>query len=82
MRFLVENRCMSSPLNILFKPKSILGLLVAAGILFLLIGGGLISVSGAASAFFISTGGLLLFIGLVGWAFFVIPTIARNFARR
>jgi len=72
---------MKIPLKILYKPKSIVSLLVGVGLLFLLIGGGLISLSPESSKFFIDTGWLVLGIGLVGWLFFIIPAIARNLKR-
>jgi len=64
--------------KILYKPKSILGLLIAGGILFLLIGGISIPISKEVSQFFLSTGYFFLGIGIVGWLFFLLPTIIRN----
>ncbi|TRZ54166.1 hypothetical protein D4Q76_02985 [archaeon] len=64
--------------KILYKPKSILGLLIAGGILFLLIAGISIPVNKEVSQFFLSTGYSLLGIGIVGWLFFLLPSIVRN----
>lgn len=63
--------------RVVFKPKSILALLVVSGIIFLLLGGATMAVHEQTSNFFTKWGGILLTIGIVGWLFFVIPTIKR-----
>lgn len=68
-------------LNILYKPKSILGLLVAGGILFLLIAGLTLTLSDKVSQFFLTWGSIFLTIGIVGWLFYIVPGILRNLGR-
>lgn len=68
-------------LEIFYKPTSILGLLVAGGMLFLLIGGITMPSYPQVSDFFLKWGGILLAIGIVGWFFFIIPTIMRNWGK-
>jgi len=70
-----------SPLEIIFQPKSIVGLLVAVGLLFLLIGGLTIPMNQDVSGFFLIWGGFLFVIGLIGWLCFFIPAVARNWGR-
>ena len=65
-------------IKVIFKPKSILALLVVAGIVFLFIGGMSIPFQKEVSAFFLTTGTILLVIGLIGWLFFIVPAIVRN----
>ena len=67
--------------KIIFQPKSIIGLMIAAGILFLLIGGLTLSVNQSVSGFFIYYGKLLFIIGFVGWLAFFIPAVIRNWSR-
>jgi hypothetical protein len=68
-------------LKILYKPKSILGLLVAVGLLFLLLGGLSLEFSEKISEYFISWGKWLLFIGIIGWLLYALPTIVKNWAK-
>lgn len=72
---------MAGLLSILFKPKSILGLLVAAGILFLMIAGATVTLSEEVHDFFFTFGLIFFFIGIGGWLFFIVPAIMRNISR-
>ena len=65
-------------LKILFKPKSILGLLVAVGLLFLLLSGLSMEFSQQVSEFFLKWAKILLFIGIAGWLLYIIPVVVRN----
>ena len=68
-------------LNILYKPTSILGLLVAAGLSFLFIGGITISTHQQVSDFFLTWGKPLLLIGIAGWLLYIIPSLIRNWGK-
>jgi hypothetical protein len=70
-----------SYLKILFKPKSILGLLVAVGLLFILFSGLSLSFSQPVADFFLHWGKIILIIGIVGWLLYIIPAVARNWGR-
>ena len=65
-------------LKIIFQPKSLTSFLVVIGTIFIMISGVTLEISEATSSFFLSWGTLILIIGLVGWAFFIIPAIIRN----
>jgi FtsH-binding integral membrane protein len=72
---------MTGVLAVLYKPKSILGLLVATGIVFIFIAGATLTINKDVHAFFLMWGSIFMAIGLIGWFFFVVPTIARNISR-
>lgn len=64
-----------------FTPKSLTSFLVAMGIVFIMISGLTIEISDEMSNFFGSWGKIILIIGLIGWAAFIIPAIIRNFSK-
>jgi len=68
-------------LKILFQPKSILGLLVAVGLLFLLLSGLSMSLNKETSDFFLNWGKILLLIGIAGWLLYLLPSIIRNWGK-
>ena len=72
---------MSNPLNILYKPKSILGLIVAVGLLFILLSGLTMQFTKEVSEFFLSWGKTLLTIGIAGWLLYLLPSIIRNWSK-
>jgi hypothetical protein len=72
---------MPNYLKILYEPKSILGLLTAVGLLFLMLSGLSMPIQQNVSQFFLSWGKILLTIGISGWLLFVIPAILRNWSR-
>lgn len=72
---------MTELLKILYRPKSILGLCVAVGLGFLLIGGLAIEISEPVSNFFIHWGKILVFLGFIGWLLYALPSIIRNWSR-
>ena len=65
-------------LKIVFQPKSLTSFLVVVGIIFIMISGFSLDISENMSSFFLSWGKIILIIGLLGWAFFIIPAIIRN----
>ncbi len=71
---------MTNYLQILFKPKSILGLLVAVGLLFILLSGLSLELSTVISEFFLKWGKICLLIGIAGWLLYIIPAVVRNWA--
>ena len=64
--------------KIIFQPKSLTSFLAVVGIFFIMISGFTLDISENMSSFFLSWGKILLVIGLLGWAFFIIPAIIRN----
>ena len=68
-------------LKILYKPKSVLGLLVAVGLLFILLIGLTLQYSPEISEFFKSWGKWLLTIGIVAWLLYMLPSIVRNWSK-
>lgn len=70
-----------SVLSIFYKPKSILGLFVAGGILFLLISGATITINAEMHDFFFKWVLIMFLIGIAGWMLFIIPTIVGLFSK-
>lgn len=67
-------------IKVIFKPKSILGLLVVSGVVFLFAGGVTMQMKDI-SDFFTKWGQIFLIIGLVGWLFFIIPAIINLWSK-
>jgi len=68
--------------NLISKPKSVLGILIVSGILFLLISGTTIILNGEVSKFFLVWGSILLTIGFFGWLFLFMPNFIRTVSRK
>ena len=68
-------------LKILYKPKSVLGLLVGVGLLFILLSGLSMSYLPSVAEFFKYWGKLLLTIGIVAWLLYMLPSIVRNWSK-
>ena len=68
--------------NVISKPKSVLGILIVSGILFLLISGTTITLNNEVSKFFLTWGGILLTIGFFGWLFLFLPNFIRSFSKK
>jgi len=68
--------------NLISKPKSVLGILIVSGILFLLISGTTMTLNGEVSRFFVIWGGILLTIGFFGWLFLFLPNFIRTVSRK
>lgn len=62
---------MAGVLEVIFRPKSILGFIIAAGIVFLLIAGLTINVDRDVHNFFLAAGIILLAIGLPIWGLYI-----------
>lgn len=67
-------------LSILYMPVSILGLLVGVGLFFILLGGLSMFINKEISEFFKEKGNWILFIGIIGWLIFIIPTIIARWS--
>ena len=73
---------MSEQGNLISRPKSVLGILIVSGILFLLISGTTMTLNGEVSRFFVIWGGILLTIGFFGWLFLFLPNFIRTVSRK
>ena len=72
---------MTDWLKVILKPKSIIGMFVAVGLLMLVLTGIFIPIHKGASDYFFSTCVVILGIGILGWVLYLIPGIARNWSR-
>lgn len=64
-------------LEVIFRPKSILGFIIAAGIVFLLIAGLTINLAPDVHRFFLAAGAILLAIGLPVWGVYIYRSLRR-----
>ena len=66
---------MVSWLKIIYKPQSILGLIICVGLFFMFLGGITMPYDGSVSLYFKTSGYYFVYIGLCIWILFVLPTI-------